>query len=185
MIIQGSLWYIVRIDFMLAVLLLVLWPLALLILSPQNRPLLWPMLAYWRASSLLMVAVYLMIAELPVAFLCGVLARIFIPIVLWQGDVLYKMQTDLPQPYLLWRRAATGYCLFGALITLPLLEPVFTSRISESARVWLQPPQEFGRIFHPHADPAALGDAALIGLYAYTLYALTSAAVVIRRNLSR
>lgn len=182
---QGPLWYIVRMDFVLAVLLLVLWPLVLLVMSLRNKQLLAPMLAYWRASALLMITVYLMIAELPVAFLCGVLARVFIPAVLWQGDAFYKGQMDLPTPYLHWRRAATGYCIVGVLITLPLLESVLTSRISDSARLWLQPPQEFGRLFHPNTAPALLGNAALTGLYAYAVYAFISTVLVIRRNLFR
>lgn len=174
------LWILVRTDFVLAMLLLVITPLGLLVASIRDEKFLSAMLVYWRVSSLLMIAVYLMAAELTVGFLAGVSARILIPLALYFGDALGEVKTDR-KLFLLWRRVATGYCTIGVFLTLPLLVCLFEGTISESSRVWLEPPKEFFKVFHSTSNAAEFGNAALTVWWIYVGYTVISLLVVLRR----
>jgi hypothetical protein len=110
-----------------AVLLLVLGPLGLLAASLRHADRRSHLLAYWRASSLLMITVYLMIDGRPLAFVTGHAALVCIPLALYMDGALHvadraqRPQHGLDRWFRGWRRAATGFCGLSLLLTLPAL----------------------------------------------------------------
>jgi len=175
----------IRLDFVLAVLLLVASPLGLLVAAVRRPMLRQHLLAYWRASSLLMITVYLMMDGRPVAFVAGNAALVLIPLALWGGDALfparqYQLDGDpVAAWFRRWRVAAVLFCGASLLLTLPTLRCVSAEAgVDAMCEAWLAPPRELHAALHPTADPAALGDGAMIGLAVYGVYLLVSAVVV-------
>lgn len=153
---------LVRLDFVTAVLLTVIAPLLLLVraVRARERAMVGALLSYWRASSLLMVAVYLLIGERPVAFVCGIGARLLIP---W---TLRQPPAGADGRYELWRRLISAYCLLGAALNLPTLRCVQGDQ-SSLCRAYIEPTQEFGALLHPGVSRERLGRAGEIGLRAF------------------
>jgi len=177
--------FLIRLDFVLAVVLLVASPLGLLVVSLRRPMLLQHLLAYWRASSLLMITVYLMIDGRPIAFIAGNAALVLIPLSLWFGDVLfvarqYRLNGDpIAEWFRRWRVAAALFCGASLLLTGPTLRCVTGDAGADAmCTAWLVPPRELHAALHPAADPAALGDAAMIGLVVYGAYLLVSAVTI-------
>ena len=178
---------LVRIDFVLATLLLVVVPLGLLAASVRRSAVRGPLLAYWRASSLLMITVYLMIDGRPVAFVAGNVALVGIPLALWFGDVLFDA-AERPSTshgaarwFRRWRGAVTIFCGASLLLTLPALRCVWAPETA-ACQDWWGPPRELHAALHPSLDPAGLGDAATVGLVVYGVYGIAS---VVRRAAGR
>lgn len=180
--------FLIRLDFVLAVVLLVASPLGLLVAAARRPMLRQHLLAYWRASSLLMITVYLMIDGRPVAFIAGNAALVLIPLALWIGDALfpawqYQLDGDpVAEWFRRWRVAAALFCGASLLLTLPTLRCVVGEAGGDPmCEAWLAPPRELHAALHPTADLAALGDGAMVGLVIYSLYLLASAVIVGRR----
>jgi hypothetical protein len=172
---------LIRLDFVLAVLLLVASPLGLLIAAVRRPMMRQHLLAYWRASSLLMITVYLMIDGRPIAFVAGNAALVLIPLALWVGDALfparrYRLDGDpIAEWFRRWRVAATLFCGASLLLTLPTLRCLSAEAgTGAMCQAWLAPPRELHAALHPTADPAALGDGAFVGLVVYGAYLLAS-----------
>lgn len=148
-----------RADFVAAVLLTVVAPLVLLVRAALGRrPELPALLRYWRASSLLMVTVYLLVGERRYAAICGVAARLLIALALARplGD---------DGPTEAWRSLARAYCLAGAAANLPMLLDGDLAAALRSA--YAEPPREYAALLHPGADPEALGRVGDLGLLAF------------------
>ncbi len=180
---------LIRIDFVLAVVLLVASPLGLLVVSVRRPMLRQHLLAYWRASSLLMITVYLMIDGHPVAFIAGNAALVLIPLALWFGDALFparrvRLNGDpIAEWFRRWRVGASLFCGASLLLTGPTLRCVSAEAgVDAMCEAWLGPPRELHAALHPTADPAALGDGAFVGLVVYGAYLLASAVVVGRHT---
>jgi hypothetical protein len=178
---------LIRLDFVLAVVLLVASPLGLLVAAARRPMLRQHLLAYWRASSLLLITVYLMIDGRPVAFVAGNAALVLIPLSLWFGDALfparkYQLNGDpIAEWFRRWRVAAGLFCGASLLLTLPALRCASSDAMADAmCTAWLAPPRELRAALHPTAAPAALGDAAMIGLAVYGAYLLVSGARVAR-----
>ena len=163
-------------------------PLALLVASVRRPAVRERLLAYWRASSLLMVTVYLMVDGRPEAFMAGNAALVVIPLVLHAGDVLF-----VPGPAALrdgtlatwvrrWRTGATAFCGVSLLLTLPALRCAWGPEQNSFCAAWLAPPRALHRALHPSVDPATLGDAAAIGGLIYGAYLVASVIRVGRRR---
>ncbi len=165
-------------DYQVAVLLTVIVPLVLLIWGYVLKftPLLQLLIVYWRVSSLLAITVYLMIAEFPISFLTGTLARALIPISLWFWEDLSQGILAVPggatRCFQIWRWLLSVYMGIGFLFSAAFLPCGFQPPLSASCRVWLQPPLAFKQIFHPETPVETLGLAGLIGLLAYGIYSL-------------
>jgi hypothetical protein len=166
---------LVRLDFLVAVALTVVAPLALLLRALlQRRAQVAALLAYWRSSSLLMVTVYLLIGERRTAYACAVASRLLIPWTL-------SRHPDPDDPlYTRWRRLTSGYCLLGATLNLPVLRCA-ARRVDEplalTCRAYMEPAQEFGRVLHPSVSRARLGRVGDIGLLLFGLVAALLALV--------
>src|SRR6056297_3942414 len=88
---------LVYVDFLLAVVLLVMVPLCLLAVSVTLPSVRKRLLVYWRTSALLGITVYLWIGETRMGFATGFAARALIPLALWRGDALTVLR-DQPIP---------------------------------------------------------------------------------------
>jgi hypothetical protein len=178
---------IVWTDFRIAVLLTVIIPLALLIWSAvsQSDAVTKLLVIYWRVASLLAVALYLLIAALPIGYLVAWFARMLLPISLWFWvDVNEEIEEMPSSPFKLavtgWRWALTIYSAFGVLFQVPSLSCAFapqTEIIKQAemtsatvCNVWLQAPWGFRELLHGTTKPWFLGTFGIIGLVIYSLY---------------
>jgi hypothetical protein len=175
---QNELWFrpLVWMDYRLAVLFTVFIPLVLLIWAfVQKAEAIQRLLTiYWRVSSLLMIALYLLIAALPAGFIADLMARILIPISLWFWVDLNEEIEDQPQGALKftfnsWRWAISIYSLVGALAQIPSLQCAVSKNVITSSfcRAFLEPPLLFKEYFHANSTPQALG---FIGIVALIIY---------------
>ena len=150
-------------DFVLAVLLTVLVPIILLLRSVLNGALrhqIKPLLAYWRASSLLMVTVYLLIAHRPYAMVSGVTARIAIA---W-SLMRFPYHNDAVSRWWVW--LTVGYCLAGAAVNMRQInDAVVQQAYAEATQVYAQ-------LLHRNQDVHMLGRVGDIGLMSWVIGAL-------------
>jgi hypothetical protein len=178
---------IVWTDFRIAVLLTVIFPLALLIWSAvsQSDAVTKLLVIYWRVASLLAIALYLLIAALPIGYLVAWFARMLLPISLWFWvDVNEEIEEMPSSPFKLlltgWRWALTIYSVFGVLFQVPSLSCAFAphTEIVKQAEmtsatvcnVWLQAPWGFRELLHGTTKPWFLGSVGIVGLVIYALY---------------
>jgi hypothetical protein len=165
-------------DYGLAVVLTVVFPLILLVwaFGVGLRPLIQLLIVYWRVSSLLAVTVYLMIAGLPMSFLAGAMARLLILIGVWFWEdwsaALQQSRTWAARGFLLWRWSLTGYMGVGILFSGAFVPCAFRASLSEACRAWFAPPLGFREIFHPNVPLELLGSVGAWGLVAYLLYSV-------------
>lgn len=175
---QNELWFrpLVWMDYRLAVLFTVFIPLILLIWAfVQKAEAMQRLLTiYWRVSSLLMIALYLLIAALPLGFIAELIARILIPISLWFWVDLNEEIEDQPQGALkftfnAWRWAISIYSLLGALAQIPSLQCAVSKNVITSSfcRAFLEPPLLFKEYFHPNSTPQSLGFIGIVTLIIY------------------
>lgn len=159
---------LVRGDFVVAVLLTVLAPLVLLARAVRNsqRELIAALLSYWRTSSLLMVAVYLLIGERRTGLVCGIVARLLIPYTVLR----HAVPSD--RWYMRWRQIMSTYCVLGVVLNLPILRCLRNEHVSPLCRAYIASAQQFGDVVHPNVDHDTLGRAGAWGLRAFAAGAL-------------
>lgn len=171
---------LIRADFLLAVGLLVLVPLALLLASLRQPALRSQLLAYWRASALLGITVYLWIGEARIGFATGYAARALLPVALWWGDALViprgrpSTTSWQARAFRRWRLVATVYSLAGLVYMLPLL-PCLWGGSEPLCRAWYLPPQEYAQLLHPYTPWSQLATYGRAALWIYLGYAAASA----------
>ncbi|MEH2142305.1 DUF3177 family protein [Nostoc sp.] len=176
-----SIWFrpFVWIDYRLAVLFLVIIPLILLIWAfVQKAESIQRLLSiYWRVSSLVAITIYLMIAQYPVSFISGLIARILIPISLWfwvdlNDEIEYQTSGSLKFIFTSWRWATTVYCILGTLAFIPFLGCAFSGNMLKTpyCRVWFEAPLLFKEYFHANSKAEFLGFLGIISLVIYVLY---------------
>lgn len=160
-------------DFILAVLLTVLVPLLFLVFYRNYRTTFFRLLAYWRVSSLLMIAVYLLMAEQPAGLLLGVVARILIPLVIGFGDGILgdrHGRISTGQLFVVWKQVTRIYCLLGVIITLPVVPCFVRGEISKYCQMWYDAPKVYGNLLHQDQNWDQLADYAQGALWVYGLY---------------
>lgn len=153
----------IHVDFVLAVVLTVIFPLGLLfrsLFAQSKRHQLMPLLAYWRASSLLMVTVYLLVAQRPYAMVSGITARIAIA---W-SLLRFPYQNDALTRWWVW--LTVGYCLAGATVNI--------GQINDGAvrREYTAATQVYAQLFHRDHDVRLLGRVGDVGLISWVVGAL-------------
>eukprot|EP00188_Purpureofilum_apyrenoidigerum_P003078 Plantae.Rhodophyta-Purpureofilum_apyrenoidigerum.ctg31311.p1 GENE.Plantae.Rhodophyta-Purpureofilum_apyrenoidigerum.ctg31311~~Plantae.Rhodophyta-Purpureofilum_apyrenoidigerum.ctg31311.p1 ORF type:complete len:287 (-),score=37.69 Plantae.Rhodophyta-Purpureofilum_apyrenoidigerum.ctg31311:116-976(-) len=181
--------YIVWIDFRLAVILFVGYPLWLFIssFSENNDALKRVMIGYWQASSLLMLTVFLNISEEPIGTFTGLFVQIMILFTLWWWkdlvDEIKEENTFLSKAFLLWRWPATVLSVFGVTTQLNFQRCMFVPKILDDKMCapWLEPPFNFKDIFLPFAPMEVLSSIAYAGLFVYFGYLAYYVAVPLRR----
>jgi hypothetical protein len=183
---------LVYVDFLLAVVLLVVIPLVLLGASATLPSVRDRLLVYWRASALLGITVYLWIGEAAMGFATGFAARALIPLALWRGDALMVLR-DQPVPppsgwraigFRYWRAAVIPYNLVGLVYMLPLLSCV-GSDAKPVCQAWYGPPQQYAAWLHPTAEPIWLARYGWVALGVYAAYLLSTAVRLQRDRIER
>lgn len=168
----------VRADFVAAVLLTVLAPLVLLARAGRARQQaqIVALLSYWRASSLLMVAVYLLIGERRAGLACGLVARLLIPY------TVLRHAADGDPWYTRWQQLVSAYCVLGVALNLPILRCLRSEHASPLCQAYITSAQQFGDVVHPNVDRDTLGRAGQWGLRAF---ALSAVALQVQRLVKR
>jgi Protein of unknown function (DUF3177) len=127
---ENDVWFrwLVWLDYRLALLFVLIIPIILLIWAfvQKAQPIQHLLVIYWRVASLLAITIYLMIAQYPVSFFSGLMARILIPISLWfwidlNEEIDYLQNNALKLTFTSWRWATSFYCVLGALGLIPSL----------------------------------------------------------------
>ena len=176
---QDLLKSLVWMDYRLAVLFTVILPLVLLIwaFAKRSEAIERLLIIYWRVSSLLAITVYLMIGNLPIAFMSGFLARILIPLSLWFWVDLNEEIGEIPQrplklSFTAWRWAVSVYSGLGALLSIPFLQCAISKATFATpfCQVWQEPPLAFKNVIHGGYKPGFLGFLGIMGLIIYVLY---------------
>lgn len=166
-------------DYRVAVLFTAIVPLILLIWAfvKKSEAIQRLLIIYWRVASLLAIALYLMIASLPIGFVSSFFARLLIPISLWFWVDLNEEIDDMsPRPLKLavtsWRWAITIYCILGTLALIPFLPCAFSPGLIKTpfCRVWLEAPWLYKSYFHPNTAVGILGFWGIMGGIIYLLY---------------
>jgi hypothetical protein len=165
-------------DFRLAVFFGVLCPLGLLMwaLYKRARPITHLLIIYWRVSSLLAIAVYLMMGQSPISFVAGFAALFLIPVSLWFWVDLNEEIDDRRGTLKLivngWRWGITIYCAIAALLQVPYLKCAASSAAvaAKECQVWLEPPLVLKSMFHADIRPEKLSFLAIMALVFYGLY---------------
>lgn len=169
---------LVWMDYRLAVIFTILFPLLLLVwgLIVRGEVIQQLLVIYWKVSSLLAITVYLMIAGFPFSFLTAVMARVMMPVSLWfWADLNEELReqpfSGLKLVFTSWRWALTFYCGLGLLFQLPFLRCSFSRAAfaAESCQVWLEAPKLFRQSFHTGFTPGFLGFWAILALVIYLL----------------
>lgn len=179
---NNEVWFrpLVWMDYRLAVLFMVIFPLLLLSWAffQKAGAIQRLLIIYWRVSSLLLITLYLMIGGFGVSFLSSWMARLLIPLELWfwvdlNEEIEYYPNSLLKIIFTSWRWAVSTYCLFGLVAFLPFLGCAFSkdSITTASCGVWLEAPLMFKEYFHSNVDkPETLGILGILGLIAYVIY---------------
>lgn len=178
---QEDIWFrpLVWMDYRLAVLFTVIFPLILLIWAfvQKSEAVQRLMIIYWRVASLLAITIYLMIGAWSIAFITAWVARILIPISLWFWQDINEEINDLPERRLklavtAWRWAMTVYSLLGAIAQIPFLRCAFSAGAmnEQFCQVWREPSLLFKAYFHPNTTPGFLGFIGLMLLIVYLAY---------------
>jgi hypothetical protein len=192
---------LVWLDFYFAVPLFVIAPLGIFFGSftggNAHDALRRVMIGYWQASSMLMLTVFLNIAEQPIGFLTALLVQIMIPLSLfWWKDLVAEtkdaaMQGNLLERlFLLWRPLATVLAILGAVTQLGTLRCVGLAPEEllgdPQCAAWLEPPFEFynlhvGVLLRGLLPREAFGIFAYTGLLVYLGYLVYIVAEVLPR----
>jgi Protein of unknown function (DUF3177) len=165
-------------DFRLAVLFCVLIPLGLMVWSVTKnaRSITHLLIIYWRVSSLLAIAVYLLMDRNRIGFTTGFAAVLLIPLSLWFWVDLNEEIEDrrglLKLAVNAWRWATTIYCIAAAVVQVPYLKCAASKAALSAAecQVWIEPPLLYKSIFHATTKTEKLGFLAIIALLLYGLY---------------
>ncbi|MEH1782910.1 MAG: DUF3177 family protein [Nostoc sp.] len=176
-----NIWFrpFVWIDYRLSVLFLVIIPLILLIWAfVQKTEAIQRLLTiYWRVASLVAITIYLMIAQYPVSFISGLMARILIAISLWfwvdiNDEIEYQTSGSLKFIFSSWRWATTVYCFLGTLAFIPFLGCAFAGNVLKTSycQVWFEAPLLFKEYFHANSKAEFLGFLGITSLVIYVLY---------------
>ncbi|MEH2111790.1 DUF3177 family protein [Nostoc sp.] len=176
-----NIWFrpFVWIDYRLSVLFLVIIPLILLIWAfvQKAEGIQRLLIIYWRVASLVAITIYLMIAQYPVSFISGLMARILIPISLWfwvdiNDEIEYQTSGSLKFIFTSWRWATTVYCFLGTLAFIPFLGCAFSGNVLKTSycQVWFEAPSLFKEYFHANSKAEFLGFLGITSLVIYVLY---------------
>jgi hypothetical protein len=165
-------------DYRLTVLFVVLVPLGLLIWSmlTKAKPITHLLVIYWRVASLLLIAVYLMMAELPFSFIVRFCGLLLVVISLWfwadLNEEIEDRRGELKLAFGTWRWAMTLYGVLAAIGQIPFLRCALSkAAVSDSmCQVWLKAPWGYKALLHGGTSAGKLGFVATIALILYGLY---------------
>lgn len=179
-------------DFRIAVALFVISPLAIFIWSildseSETDAVLRTMSGYWQSSSLLLLTVFLNIANVSVASFTGLFVQCLIPVTLvWWKDLSAEISRDdsaLARAYRAWRGPAIGAALAGVLVQIPFqgCNASVNPRADPICSAWLEPPYRFHELLLSGVSSDTLLGLAAVGGFIYAAYLLWLTTVVLPR----
>lgn len=179
-------------DFRVAVALFVAAPLTIFVWSlfdtdSDSDAVLRVMVGYWQSSSLLLLTVFLNIANVSAASFTGLFVQGLIPFtLLWWTDLLAEIEKDdssLSRAFRAWRWPAIAAAVGGVAIQLPFQGCSFTEdpQANPICSSWLEPPTRFHEILIPGVEPQTLQILAFAGCTIYASYLLWLCFVVLPR----
>ena len=168
---------LVWLDYRLALLFLVIAPLALLIwaIRVDSQAIKRSLIVYWRVASLVLITIYLAIGNLGLAFISNILASLLIVLSLWfwqdlNEDIAASSKKITPI-YLGWRWAVTIYASISAVFKLLFANCAFISyeKLGEACLTWFEPPLSFSKTFH---NGVSIENLVFVGVVAGAVYML-------------
>lgn len=165
-------------DCRLALVFLVFFPLGLLVwaIIENAQPISRLLVIYWRVASLLMITLYLMMAQVPLSFITLFLALLLIPASLWfwvdLNEEIDDRRGKLKLALTAWRWATTLFCLVSAVGLVPYLGcAVSNTAIAAShCQVWLEPAYGVAAIVHESSSVGRINILATLALILYGFY---------------
>lgn len=176
-------------DFRVAVALFVISPLVLFFWSfargGTDDAVKRVLIGYWEASSLLMLTVFLNIAEVPYAAFTGLFVQGMIPIALtWWTDLLSEIDQDesmLARMFRWWKYPAVAAAVAGVAIQVPFQGCNFVQSVSSNpmCAAWVEPPHAFHNLLISGIPPDTLQAIAVAGCAIYFGYLTYLASFVV------
>ncbi len=166
-------------DYRVALLVAVFIPLTLLIWSwvKKSEAISALLIIYWRVASLLLITVYLMMANWSIGFVTAVLAKLIIPLSLWfwadlNEEIREQPKRSLNLGFNAWRWAMTAYCLVSGVVQLLFIRCGFSADLlrSEVCQTWSEPSLVLKSFIHSDSPGGFLGFVGACGLAVYALY---------------
>lgn len=172
---------LVWLNFRAAVLLFVFAPLGLFFGSfvaekGAQDPIRRIMVGYWQASSLLMLTVFLYIANVPYAYAAGLFVQGMIPTALyWWKDLVDEAnqeKTKLAAFFKSWQPVAAITSIIGLLAQIPFQKCNFVGDpVGEPlCATWVEAPHYFHKLLLPMVNESTLGSVGNIGIGIYAGY---------------
>lgn len=167
-------------DFRVAVALFVVSPMVLFLWSfwgrAESDAVKRILVGYWQGSSLLMLTVFLNIAEVPVASFMGLFVQgVIAGSLLWWKDLLEEVEGDdgaLATAFRAWRGPAVAAAVGGVVVQVPFQGCNFEGNVRGNAfcAPWLEPPLAFHDLLIPGVGVEVLQGIAYAGMAVYFGY---------------
>ncbi|ABW29375.1 DUF3177 family protein [Acaryochloris marina] len=165
-------------DCRLALVFLVFFPFGLLVwaIIENAQPISRLLVIYWRVASLLLITMYLMMAQVPLSFVTLFLALLLVPASLWfwvdLNEEIDDRRGKLKLALTSWRWATTLFCLISAAALSPSLGCAGskTAIETEQCQVWLEPAYGFSSIVHASSGVSRINILATLALILYSFY---------------
>lgn len=165
-------------DCRLALVFLVFFPLGLLVWAviENAQPISRLLVIYWRVASLLLITMYLMMAQVPLSFVTLFLAMLLIPVSLWfwvdLNEEIDDRRGKLKLALTVWRWATTLFCLLSAAALAPSLGCAGSKAAiaAPQCQVWLEPAYGVAAIAHSSTGVSRINILATLALILYGFY---------------
>lgn len=165
-------------DCRLALVFLVFFPLGLLVwaIIENAQPISRLLVIYWRVASLLLITMYLMMAQVPLSFVTLFLALLLVPVSLWfwvdLNEEIDDRRGKLKLALASWRWATTLFCLMSAAALSPYLGCAGskTAIAADQCQVWLEPAYGVAAIAHASSGVSRINILATLALVLYGFY---------------
>lgn len=165
-------------DCRLALVFLVFFPLGLLVwaIIENAQPISRLLVIYLRVASLLLITMYLMMAQVPLSFVTLFLALLLVPVSLWfwvdLNEEIDDRRGKLKLALTSWRWATTLFCLISAAVLSPSLGCAGskTAIATDQCQVWLEPAYGVASIVHASSGVSRINILATLALILYGFY---------------
>jgi len=165
-------------DCRLALVFLLLCPFGLLVwaIIENAQPLSRLLVIYWRVASLLLITMYLMMAQVPLSFITLFLALLLVPASLWfwvdLNEEIDDRRGKLKVALTAWRWATTLFCLVSAVGLSPSLGCAGSNAAiaTPQCQVWLEPAYGVAAFVHSSSSVGRINILAMLALILYGFY---------------
>ncbi len=165
-------------DCRLALVFMVFIPFGLLVwaIIENAQPISRLLVIYWRVASLLLITMYLMMAQVPLSFISLFLALLLIPASIWfwvdLNEEIDDRRGKLKLALTAWRWGITLLCLISAAGLIPSLGCAGSTAAiaTQQCQVWLEPAYGFAAFVHAKTSMGRINILATLALILYGFY---------------